>query len=73
MIQTLDLARKLREEKEIQVVDTKEEFAEAPFEEDSDEEETPFDPSKESYTMTENPILRHRNVDSETPWVEQVD
>lgn len=27
---------------------------------DSDVQEEPFDPTKESYTMTENPILRHR-------------
>lgn len=29
---------------------------------DSDVQEEPFDPTKESYTMMENPMLRHRNV-----------
>jgi len=75
MIQMLDLGRRLREQQEsIKVVETEEEFVDTAFEEDdSEEEKAPFDPSKEDYTMTENPILRHRTVESETPWVKQVD
>jgi hypothetical protein len=66
MIQMLDLGRRLREEREIQVVETKEQFVDASFDaSDSEEEETPFDPSKETYSMTENPILRHRVVDEQ--------
>jgi hypothetical protein len=33
---------------------------------DSDVEEEPFDPNKESFTMVENPMLRHRTVQEES-------
>lgn len=74
MIQMLDLGRRMREQQEsMKVVETEEKFAESSFEDTDSEEEEAFDPSKENYTMTENPILRHRSVETETPWVEQVD
>ena len=55
----------------IHIEESDEKFDEKVFEEpDSDEEEVPFDPSKEDYTMTENPMLRHRNVLSEMEMVD---
>lgn len=57
------------------VEDTQEKLVESELEEpDSDDENPPFNPETEDYTMTENPMLRHRNVtESSTPAMEMVD
>ncbi len=53
-----------------QVEDTNEKFAQAEFEEpESDKSEE----KEEEFTMEENPMFRHRNVNKEIPWIEQVD
>lgn len=62
------------EQKRIQfrVEETEEKFVESPnaeeepsSEEEETAEESPFNPETEPYTMTENPMLRHRVVDQE--------
>ena len=58
---------------QIRVEDTDEKFVETAEEEEEEEEEVteeggeepPFNPEVEPYTMTENPMLRHRVVDQE--------
>ena len=44
-------------------------------EEMPEDEKPPFNPETEEYTMTENPMLRHRNVEDKQkmPFMEQVD
>lgn len=49
------------EEKFVETTDTLEE----PSSEEEVGEEPPFNPETEPYTMTENPMLRHRVVDQE--------
>ena len=51
------------------------ELEEPDSEPDTKDAKAPFDPEKETYTMTENPILRHRNVEQEqsSPAMELVD
>jgi hypothetical protein len=44
-------------------VESDEQFAELELEEPDSDEEVPFDPTKEAFTMTENPMLRHRKVE----------
>lgn len=56
-IQTLNPGKAIRE---VQVQDTQEAFVEKEWEEPDSEEETSFDPTAQTYTMTENPMLRHR-------------
>jgi hypothetical protein len=71
MIQILQLTR---EERGMTVKKEEDFLVQSELEEpDSDEEKTPFDPQKEDYAMTENPMLRHRNVETPAPAVEEVD
>ncbi len=44
-----------------------EEDVESEKEEEEDEEETPKSPVKDDYAMSENPMFRHRLVESEAP------
>ena len=58
VIQSLNAGKTIRE---FQVQETEEAFVEKEWDqEESDGEESPFDPTSEPYTMTENPMLRHR-------------
>ncbi len=67
-IQYLNPGKAMRES--FQVEDTNEKFAQAEFEEpESDKSEE----KEEEFTMEENPMFRHRNVNKEIPWIEQVD
>jgi len=70
MIQILQLTR----EERVKTVKDEDFLVQSELEEpDSEEEKTPFDPQKEDYAMTENPMLRHRNVETPAPAVEEVD
>lgn len=60
-IQVLNPGKAMREAQKVEVVE--EPFLESELEEpESEEEKAPFNPETEQYTMTENPMLRHRNV-----------
>jgi len=62
VIQTLNPGKVIREYNEEQTLRTKELEDQA--------QEVPFDPTTETYTMTENPMLRHRtntNILREAP------
>ncbi len=72
-IQTLNPGKAIRE---VQVQESQEAFVEKEWEEPDSEEETSFDPTAQTYTMTENPMLRHRKVDTQddvTADLEKVD
>lgn len=61
---------------QFRVEETNEKFDEKQFEEPDSDEEPVFDPSKENYTMMENPMLRRRIAAEEgdgAPSVEDVD
>ena len=59
-VQILEQMR-LDNKQQITIEDTNEKFVQSEFEEpDSDDEQPPFNPETEQYTMTENPMLRHR-------------
>ncbi len=66
-IQMLNPGKAVREAlhpETIEAVESNEKFVQAEFEEpDSDSEQEPFNPEKENFTMTENPMLRHRKVE----------
>ncbi len=71
-VQILEEMR-LSNKQQITVEDTGEKFAESEFEEPvSEDEHPPFNPETEDFTMTENPMLRHRNV-AATSAMEMVD
>lgn len=59
-IQILNPGQAIRESMKVQ--ETNEKFVQADFEEPDSDEEPPFNPQTEEYTMEENPMLRHRNV-----------
>jgi hypothetical protein len=71
-IQLLEEVRLAR--KDLTVEEGEEEIAQADFEEPESEEEHPstFNPETEQFTMSENPMLRHRNVEQATA-MEMVD
>ena len=71
-VQILEQMR-LSNKQEVVAEETNEKFVELELEEpESDDEQPPFNPETETYTMTENPILRHRNT-AETSAMEMVD
>ena len=71
-VQILEEMR-LANKQQITVEDTDEKFVQSELEEPaSDDEQPPFNPETEQYTMTENPMLRHRNV-AEMSSMEMVD
>ncbi len=71
IVYILNPGRAIREAMDIRYQETNEKFVNLEWEEpDSDEEIKPFDPAKEDYTMTENPMLRHRNKISEMEMVD---
>ena len=77
-IQVMNPGKAIREAMEVRYEESKEKFAELEFEEPPSEsdEDVSFDPAKESFTMTENPMLRHRKVDTQdevTADLEKVD
>ena len=60
--------------RQLTIEDTDEKFVESELEEpDSDDEQKPFNPETEDYAMTENPMLRHRNVEQQVSMMEMVD
>jgi len=72
-VQILEQMR-LANMKQLTIEDSSEKFVESEFEEpDSDDEQAPFNPDTEQYTMTENPMLRHRNVEQQVSAMEMVD
>lgn len=79
LIQIYNPGQFVRKPMEFAIEESLETFDEKVFEEpisDSDAEPESFDPTKESYTMTENPMLRHRKekeVTAKPIDLEQVD
>lgn len=69
-IQVYNPGKHMRESFDVQ--ESTETFAESDFQEPDSDEEVEYDPSKENFTMTENPMLRHRNVETQPP-MEMVD
>lgn len=60
-IQILDARRPVHQT--ITVLDSQEKFVQSELEEpESDDDTRPFEPEKEEFTMTENPMFRHRNI-----------
>jgi hypothetical protein len=58
----------------LSIEDTQDKVIDSELEEpESDDEQKPFNPDSEDYTMTENPMLRHRNVEQQVSAVEMVD
>ncbi len=59
-VQILEEMR-LANKQQLTIEDTDEKFVQSELEEpESDDEHPPFNPETETYTMTENPMLRHR-------------
>jgi hypothetical protein len=63
IIQILNPGKAMREAMEIRYEETKEKFVQSEFEEPESDEDVPFDPAQETFTMTENPMLRNRKVE----------
>ncbi len=71
-IQIVNPGKAIREN--LAIEDMPEKTANAEMEEpDSEEDHPPFNPETEDYTMTENPMLRHRNVEQQASAMEMVD
>jgi hypothetical protein len=71
-VQILEEMR-LKNKQLVVLEDSDEKFVESELEEPSSEDEhPPFNPESEDFTMTENPMLRHRN-NTEMPSMEMVD
>lgn len=72
-VQILEQMR-LANKQQITVEDTNEKFVQSELEEpDSEDDHPPFNPETETFTMTENPMLRHRNVEQQVSSMEMVD
>lgn len=73
-VQILEQMR-LANSKQLSIEDSNEKFVQSELEEPDSEDEQPasFNPESEDYTMTENPMIRHRNVEQQVSAMEMVD